>query len=136
MTATASAALMAELDDAINDRSPARRVEILRQVTSLFLSDVDRLNPVQIGVFDGVLVRLIERAEVQTLAQLSSSLSGLPHAPRDAVRKLAFHEDASVAAPVLRKSGRLLDEDLIEIADIRGQEHLLAISGRETLATP
>ena len=55
-------------------------------------------------------------------------------APRDAVRKLAFHEDASVAAPVLRKSARVSDADLIEIADIRGQEHLLAISGRETLS--
>lgn len=134
MTAIAPASLMAELDDAINDRSPARRVEILRQVTNLLVSDVDRLNPVQIDVFDGVLVRLIERAEVRTLAQLSRNLSGLALAPRDAVRKLAFHEEASVATPVLRKSARMSDGDLIEIADIRGQEHLLAISGRETLS--
>jgi uncharacterized protein (DUF2336 family) len=134
MTAIAPASLMAELDDAINDRSPTRRVEILRQVTNLLVSDVDRLNPVQIDLFDGVLVRLIERAEIRTLAQLSRNLAGLTLAPRDAVRKLAFHEDASVAAPVLRKSVRVPDGDLIEIADIRGQEHLLAISGRETLS--
>jgi hypothetical protein len=67
MTAIAPASLMAELDDAINDRSPTRRVEILRQVTSLLVSDAGRLTPVQIDVFDGVLVRLIERAEVRTL---------------------------------------------------------------------
>jgi uncharacterized protein (DUF2336 family) len=134
MTATASAALLAELDDAINDRSPARRVEILRQVTNLFLADADRLSAVQVGVFDDVLVRLIEQAEVRTLAQLSSNLSGLMLAPRDALRKLALHEDASVAAPVLRKSGRLSDDDLVEIANVRGQEHLLAISGREALS--
>jgi len=79
MTATAPAALIAELDDAINDRSPARRIEILRQVTSLFLSDVDRLNAGQIDVFDDVLVRLIERAEVPTLVQLSSN--SLPSRP-------------------------------------------------------
>jgi uncharacterized protein (DUF2336 family) len=133
MTAIAPASLMAELDDAINDRSPTRRVEILRQVTNLLVSDVERLNPGQIDVFDGVLVRLIERAEIRTLAQLSRNLAGLTLAPRDAVRKLAFHEDAAVAAPVLRKSARVSDGDLIEIADIRGQEHLLAISGRETL---
>ena len=134
MTATASAALLAELDDAINDRSPARRVEILRQVTNLFLADAGRLSAVQVGVFDDVLVRLIEQAEVRTLAQLSSNLSGLMLAPRDALRKLALHEDASVAAPVLRKSGRLSDDDLVEIASVRGQEHLLAISGREVLS--
>jgi len=133
MTAIAPALLMAELDDAINDRSPTRRVEILRQVTNLLVSDVERLNPGQIDVFDGVLVRLIERAEIRTLAQRSRSMAGLTLAPRDAVRKLAFHEDAAVAAPVLRKSARVSDGDLIEIADIRGQEHLLAISGRETL---
>ena len=134
MTAMASTVLLAELDDAINDRSPAGRVEILRQVMNLFLADVDRLNAVQIEVFDDVLVRLIERAEARTLAQLSSNLCGLTLAPRDAVRKLAFHEDASVAAPVLRKSGRLSDEDLVEIANTRGQEHLLAISGRDSLS--
>lgn len=134
MTATAPASLMAELDDAINDRSPARRVEILREVTNLLVADVDRLNPAQIDVFDEILVRLIERAEARTLAQLSRNLSALAHAPRDAVRKLAFHEDALVAAPVLRKSGCVSDGDMIEIADIRGQEHLLAISGRETLS--
>jgi uncharacterized protein (DUF2336 family) len=134
MTAIAPASLMAELDDAINDRSPTRRIEILRQVTNLLVSDAGRLNQVQIDVFDGVLVRLIERAEVRTLAQLSRNLSGLTLAPMDAVRKLAFHEDASVAAPVLRKSAHVSEGDLIEIADIRGQEHLLAIAGRETLS--
>ena len=134
MTATAPAELMAELDDVINDRSPARRVEILRQVASLFLSNADHLDAAQIDVFDDVLVRLMERAEPRTLAQLSSELSGLALAPTDAIRKLAFHEDASVAAPVLRKSVRLSEQDLIEIADIRGQEHLLAIAGRKVLS--
>lgn len=134
MTATASAELMAELDDVINDRSPARRVEILRQVASLFLSNVDHLDAAQIDVFDDVLVRLMERAEPRTLAKLSSELSGLALAPKDAIRKLAFHEDASVAVPVLRKSVRMSELDLIEIANIRGQEHLLAISGRNALS--
>ena len=83
-TAMASTVLLAELDDAINDRSPAGRVEILRQVMNLFLADVDRLNAVQIEVFDDVLVRLIERAEARTLAQLSSNLCGLTLAPRTA----------------------------------------------------
>ena len=54
-------------------------------------------------------------------------------APREAVRRLAFHDDALVAAPVLTKSKPLSEKDLIEIANTRGQQHLLAISGRETL---
>jgi hypothetical protein len=38
-----------------------------------------------------------------------------------------------VATPVLRKSSRVSDKDLIEIAKTRSQEHLLAISQRRTL---
>ena len=133
MAAATSAALIAELDGAVTGGSPERRVQILRQVTDLFLSDADRLNETQIAVFDDVLVRLIERVEARTLAHLSDTLSGIETAPRAAVRRLAFHDDASVAAPVLKKSNRLSEKDLIEIASTRGEQHLLAISGRETL---
>jgi hypothetical protein len=132
MAAAASAALIAELDGAVRDGSPERRVQILRQVTDLFLSDADRLNETQISVFDDVLVRLIERVEARTLAHLSVTLSEIDTAPRAATRQLAFHDDALVAVPVLTKSNRLSEKDLIEIANTRGQQHLLAISGRET----
>ncbi len=133
MTVATSVALIAELDEAVSGRSPQRRVEILRKVTKLFLSDADRFNEAQLGVFDDVLVRLIDRVEAQVLAQLSGNLSAVGLAPKEAVRQLAFHEDASVAAPVLSKSKQLSEQDLISIAHMRGQRHLLAISGRETL---
>ena len=136
MTDAASAVLIAELEGAVNGGSPERRVKMLRQVTDLFLSDADRLNENQIGVFDDVLVRLIERMESRTLAQLSTTLSKSALAPKEIVRQLAYHEEASVAVPVLSKSNRLSEGDLIEIANTRGQQHLLAISGRETLNEP
>lgn len=133
MAAATSAALIAELDSAVKGGSPQRRVNILRQVTDLFLSDADRLNEPQISVFDDVLVELIGQVEARTLAHLSDALSEIDTAPRDAVRKLAFHDDASVATPVLKKTTRLSEKDLVEIANTRGQQHLLAISGRETI---
>jgi uncharacterized protein (DUF2336 family) len=136
MTTAASAVLIAELEGAVNGGSSARRVQMLRQVTDLFLSDADRLNENQIGVFDDVLVRLIERMESRTLAQLSATLSDSAFAPREIVRQLAYHEEASVAVPVLSKSKRLSESDLIEIANTHGQQHLLAISNRETLNEP
>jgi uncharacterized protein (DUF2336 family) len=136
MTDAVSAVLIAELEGAVNGGSPERRVKMLRQVTDLFLSDADRLNENQIGVFDDVLVRLIERMESRTLAQLSTTLSKSALAPKEIVRQLAYHEEASVAVPVLSKSNRLSEGDLIEIANTRGQQHLLAISTRETLNEP
>jgi uncharacterized protein (DUF2336 family) len=136
MTTAASAVLIAELEGAVSGGSPERRVQMLRQVTDLFLSDADRLNENQIGVFDDVLVRLIERMESRTLAQLSATLSSSAFAPKEIVRQLAYHKEASVAVPVLSKSNRLSESDLIEIANTRGPQHLLAISNREALNEP
>lgn len=136
MTTAPSAVLIAELEGAVKGGSSARRIQMLRQVTDLFLSDADRLNEIQIGVFDDVLVRLIERMESRTLAQLSVTLSKSDLAPKEIVRQLAYHEEASVAVPVLSRSIRLSESDLIEIANTRGQQHLLAISNRATLNEP
>jgi uncharacterized protein (DUF2336 family) len=136
MTTAPSAVLIAELEGAVKGGSSARRIQMLRQVTDLFLSDADRLNEAQIGVFDDVLVRLIERMESRTLAQLSATLSKSDLAPKEIVRQLAYHEEASVAVPVLSRSIRLSESDLIEIANTRGQQHLLAISNRATLNEP
>ena len=52
------------------------------------------------------------------------------------MRQLAFHEEAKVAAPVLARSGRLSDNDLLTIATTRGQDHLLALSHRDSLNEP
>jgi Uncharacterised protein conserved in bacteria (DUF2336) len=133
MTAAPSKSLIAELEGAVKGGSSQRRVRMLQQVTELFLSDADRLNEDLIGVFDEVLLRLIERTESRTLAELSAELSETLTAPRGVVRKLAHHEDANVATPVLSKSSRLSDTDLIEIANTRGQQHLLAVSSRGDL---
>jgi uncharacterized protein (DUF2336 family) len=132
MVAAASPDLFTELDSAV-DRLPRRDAQILRQVTDLFLSNVDRLRESQVGAFDGLLVPLIGRIEARALVHLSEALSTIDRAPCETIRKLAFHDDPLVAAPVLKNSNRLSENDLVEIAKTRSQQHLLAICGRETL---
>jgi uncharacterized protein (DUF2336 family) len=133
MAGTTSAALIAELDDVIKVGSPSRQTRILEQVTDLFQADVDRLDETQTDVFDDVLIRLMERVDKQALIHLSTILSEIELAPRETVRRLAFHEDTAVAAPILAKSNRLSEKHLIEIAGSCGQQHLLAISARKSL---
>jgi uncharacterized protein (DUF2336 family) len=133
MNIAAPATLIAELDDAVTSASPERRTQILKQMTDLFLSDARRFDEAHTSVFDEIFVRLIERLEVETLARLSVVLSKADAAPRQALRRLAFHDDISVAAPVLTGSGRLSETDLIEIANTRGPQHLLAIASRSDL---
>ncbi|MBS0530978.1 MAG: DUF2336 domain-containing protein [Proteobacteria bacterium] len=134
MSEATSTILIAELEGAVKGGSPERRLNMLRQVTDLFLSDADRLNENQIGVFDDVLVRLMEQMEARALAQLSTTLCSSALAPKEVVLQLAYHEEISVAAPVLTKSARLSECELIKIASLRGQKHLLAISGRDALS--
>ncbi len=136
MAATESAALIAELEGALDGRLPERWARILRQVTKLFLAEAHRLNEAQIAVFDDVFIRLMERADTQALALLGNDLCGTTAAPRRAIRRLAFHDDILVAGPVLRRSRGLPDKDLVEIASMRGQEYLLEISGRPTFDAP
>ncbi|RZN26025.1 DUF2336 domain-containing protein [Bradyrhizobium sp. Leo121] len=134
MTAIASTELIAELEDVVRAGSPERRIRILRQVASLFLADADRLSEHQIEIFDDVLVRLIGAVEARTLTKLSAPLADLRSAPREAVRRLAQHEDAAVAVPILRKCECLSEDDLIEVIRTRGEKHLGAIAGRSAVS--
>jgi uncharacterized protein (DUF2336 family) len=125
--------LIADLEDSIKSGSQERRVETLRRVTDLFLSDADRLNEAQVGVFDDVLCHLIKRIETKAVAELSARLAPVDNAPIEAIRRLARDNEITVAGPVLTQSTRLTTNDLVEIAQTKGQAHLLAISGRAQL---
>jgi uncharacterized protein (DUF2336 family) len=126
--------LITELENAINSGSAEWRVEVLRRVTDLFLIKPDRFKDDQINLFDDVLGRLIEGIEKKALAELSDRLAPIENAPPEAIRRLAQDEAIEVAGPVLRQSSRLSDQDLVEIAKLKGQAHLAAISARPIVA--
>jgi uncharacterized protein (DUF2336 family) len=129
----AEASLFDDLDEVLRNGSPDKRVDMLRRVTDLFLSDADRLNEQQIDVFDDVLSHLITKIEARALAEISARLAPVENAPRDVTLRLARHEAIAVAEPVLMHSSRLTTHDLVEIARTSGQDHLLAISGRANI---
>lgn len=133
MTAIASTDLIAELDHVLKAGPSDRRVRLLRQVAGLFLEDAHRLNEHHIGVFDDVMVRLMDDVELRTLTTLSRSLADLRAVPKELARRLANHDDADVAAPILRNCDCISDADLIDIAWLRAEGHLCAIAGRKTV---
>ena len=126
--------LLAELEVAIESGSQEKRVETLRRVTSLFLGQSHQLSEPQIEVFDDVLVHLIRRTESKALVQLSEALAPVSNAPTETIWQLADHDDVAVAEPVLTRSNRLSESDLVHIAKHKKQGHLLAISKRASLA--
>jgi uncharacterized protein (DUF2336 family) len=125
--------VIAELEDAVRSGSSERRVSTLRQVTDLFLHGGERLSEEQVKVFDDVLCLLVTRVESRARAELSARLAPVDYAPFDVVRRLAGDDEIAVAGSVLATSSRLRTSDLVEIASTKGQDHLLAISGRTNL---
>jgi uncharacterized protein (DUF2336 family) len=135
----AELSIVDEVETAINIGSAEKRLETIKRVTDLFLSSVGNFNSEQIELFDDVLERLIKTIEIRAiadvsariaLAEMSMQLAPVAHAPPSVVRRLARHDEIAVAGPVLKESARLSTEDLVEIAETKGEQHLLAISGR------
>jgi uncharacterized protein (DUF2336 family) len=127
-----------EIEAAIGG-STAKCIETARRVTDLFLASAGQFNGEQVELFDNVLARLIKTIELRSvadisarmaLAEMSTHLAPIAQAPPSAVRHLARHDEISIAAPVLQESARLGDDDLVEIAQSKSEQHLLAISGR------
>src|ERR1700688_1165277 len=96
----AGQSLISELEDAIQSGSKDKRVDSLRRITDLFVSDADRLNDQQIDVFDDVLSHLIKRIEGKALAELSRRLGPINNAPTEIVRRLARDDNIMVAEPI------------------------------------
>src|SRR5690348_1879826 len=125
--------LIPELEAALANGSAEKHGDMLRQITTLFLTGAEHFNEDHIHLFDDVFGRLIEEIENRAKAELSNRLAPVPNAPMELMRRLAKDDDIAVAGPVLTKSPRLEEKDLIHIASTKGQAHLLALSGRAAL---
>jgi hypothetical protein len=125
--------IIAELEDAVKSGSSSKRVSTLRQVTDLFLHDGQRLSEDQVRVFDDILCHLVAHVETRVKAELSARLAPVEHAPSGVIERLAWDDQIAVAGTVLANSSRLTTSTLVEIAKTKGQDHLLAISGRTNL---
>jgi hypothetical protein len=125
--------IIAELEEAVRSGSSAKRISTLRQVTDLFLHDAERLSEEQVKVFDDVLCHLVVRVETRVKSELSARLASVENAPSGVIERLASDDQIEVAGTVLASSSRLATSTLVEIAKTKGQDHLLAISGRADL---
>ena len=135
----AELSIVDEVEAAINTGSAEKRLETIKRVTDLFLSSAGNFNNEQIELFDDVLERLIKTIEIRAiadvsariaLAEMSMQLAPIAQAPPSVVRRLARNDEITVAGPVLQELARLSSEDLVEIAETKGEQHLLAVSGR------
>ncbi len=133
MASELAASTIEELENALASGSAQRRSAMLHRVTDLFLDGASDFNEEHTSVFDNVMNRLIDRVESRTLAEMSSRLAPVPNAPNGVIRRLARDDSIAVSGPVLAQSEQLTDEDLIEIAGSKSQDHLAHIALRPRL---
>ena len=127
-----------EVEAAIKAASADKHLETVRRVTDLFLLPADGYTGEQIELFGDVLERLIKTIEIRALAdvsarialaEMSTQLASVKQAPPGVIRgwrSTARCDRASGADEMARPT----PEDLVELAETKGEQHLLAISGR------
>ena len=123
-----------ELEDAIASGDSRRRVQMLENISDLFMAGSRYYADPQLALFDDVLTRLSAEIEVKARAKLAQAMADTDKALPKLIRLLAFDDAIEVAAPVLSRSSQLSDTDLVENASTKSQEHLLAIAQRIQLS--
>ena len=131
--ATATA-LIPELDEIVRRGDPKRRAEAARRISELFLQGASNFRSDHVDLFDGVLTSLVPHAELAARANLAERLSLLANAPRGLVGQLAHEDEIAIAGPLLRRSLVIDEQLLVEIANAKGQGHLLAMAERPKLS--
>src|SRR5712675_2714890 len=128
-----SPAIVDELESALRAGTTDRRMEVLQRITALFVQNARNFTEEQIALFDDVMGRLVREIENLALVELGRRLAPIPNAPAGIIRRLAWDDSVEVAGPVLAKSSRLTDGELIELAKTKSQTHLAQIANRTTL---
>jgi uncharacterized protein (DUF2336 family) len=122
------------LEVALKTTSAERHNAILKSVTGLFMAGHSRITDEVTSVFDDVIVRLVDHVESRARVELSMDLAPIANAPDHVIRRLAADDDIRVAGPVLAQSPKLTDQNLVEIAESKGQSHLSRIAERKSLS--
>ncbi|MBH5396710.1 DUF2336 domain-containing protein [Bradyrhizobium sp. CNPSo 4010] len=130
MTANSPVDNLVELENAAATCPLDRCTRILSGILQLLTSSRDQSQELLADVADGVLLRLIERVEASTLADVSKTIAELKLAPPRSLRRLASHHDPDVACPVLLRSQSLSTADLTSIVAASGERQQCAIAGR------
>ncbi len=129
----AAFSLIPELNDIVKNGSPEARAVAVERISALFLQGAAHFGAEHIAIFDDVLSGLVPASELDARAALAEQLADLRNAPPGLMRHLAREDEIRVAGPVLNRSPQLDETTLIEVARMRGQAHLAALSARRIL---
>lgn len=131
MSSTSSLIKLAEL---ASETSSERRRELLRDVTDLYFANQNTCSTIENEHFDEILCHVTKEMQQEVRKEMALKFASKPKAPLQLLRQLASDE-IDIAGPVLANSPILQDRHLQEIITAGKQQHMQAISTRETLSS-
>ncbi len=131
--ATTPQSLIDELEDAISKSDLRRRAAAMRRLTDLFIMNGSGFSEQHIAMFDDVISRLVSAIDRSARAEFGDLIAKHPNAPPKTSRILALDDEITIAGPILSHSNKLDEATLLEGAKTKSQEHLYAISLRESI---
>jgi uncharacterized protein (DUF2336 family) len=122
---------LADLEEAVAKGTAESCLQALWHATDVLIAG--SYSEEHIRTFGEIIGRLAREIELGARVRLASKLAGSNNAPFDVVRTLASDDSIDVAKPVLQHSKRLDTKTLVACARTKSQQHLLAISRRESV---
>lgn len=130
---TQSGSRLERLVNLANDPGSDQRRQLLSEITDIFLNGSDSCSDLESQYFGEIMGKVAYDLEKEVREELAQALSNEPSAPRELIMRLA-QDDISIAKPIIERSSILNDEDLVEIAKTKSQDHLFAMTQREEIS--
>src|SRR6202046_3621572 len=122
------------LDEFVKRGDPKRVAELSRGIVDLFVQGAAGFQTRHVELFDDILTGIVPQTEIAARADIAERISAIANAPQMLIGRLAREDNISIAGPVLRRSPVLDEQALVEIARVKSQDHLLAMTERTKLS--
>lgn len=126
--------LIDEVQNTTEAGATKRQLKALKRITDLFHAGSGRYSKQQVELFDNVFRTVVGVIELEIRVKLAHHFATDADAPATLVRAFALDDAVAVAAPVLRQSAALSEQDLILCSGTQGQGHLHAIAQRQAIS--
>ena len=114
------------------DKSSESRRALMRHLSDMFFETPKDAPAGVLTRFESLFSDLAEKAELGARVELSERFASAENAPKGLLMKLA-RDAIEVAGPILTQSSQLSEQDLIDIIEQNGQDHMRAIARRQTV---
>jgi uncharacterized protein (DUF2336 family) len=112
-----------------HENSSEKRRELLNDVTDLFFATSDVRSPIESDMFGELMTKVAYELDSEVRKTLSTRMAQ-GNAPRRLALALANDNQLDVAAPIIRHSLSLSQEDLIAVVESKDDEHRMLVTGR------